>query len=77
MTKLGQQLYVKGQTAVNRLKKDEEGSTAVEFMGIAAVAVVIILMVTNYMGEGGNGGNLIQGLLDSVIGTVGKWFGGN
>ncbi|KAB8138997.1 hypothetical protein F9U64_02530 [Gracilibacillus oryzae] len=66
MTKIGQQLYVKGQTAVNRLRKDEEGSTAVEFMGIAAVAVVIIMIAMNFF-DGGQGEGLIDGLLGSII----------
>ncbi|MFC4403106.1 hypothetical protein [Gracilibacillus xinjiangensis] len=73
MTKLGQQLYVKGQTAVNRLKKDEEGSTAVEFMGIAAVAVVIIIVALNFFNKGdGKGG--VEGIFELIIGGVEKLF---
>lgn len=74
MTELGQKLYVKGQTAMNKLKRNEEGSTAVEFMGIAAVVVVIIVLLTTFFGEGNEGGNLIEGIFRSLISKVTNWF---
>lgn len=74
MTELGQKLYVKGQTAMNKLKRNEEGSTAVEFMGIAAVVVVIIVLLTTFFGEGNKGGNLIEDIFGALLRKVKSWF---
>lgn len=72
MTELGQKLYVKGQSAVNKLKRDEKGSTAVEFMGIAAVVVVIIVAIKAWMESQGKSsiGDIFGNLFDTVLG----WF---
>ena len=70
MTNFLRKLYVGTKEKMNNLIKNEEGSTAVEFMGIAAVAVVIIMLVTTYMGDGGGGGNLITSLIDIVVGGI-------
>ncbi len=75
MANLGRKLYAKGQTLMNNLKKDEEGSTAVEFMGIAAVAVVIIIIMLNFFdGDDSQGGGLIGGIFNKLLDGVLKWF---
>ena len=72
MTELGQKLYVKGQSAVNKLKRDEKGSTAVEFMGIAAVVVIIIVLITTWMKDDGK--TFIGQIFDALFDTVLGWF---
>lgn len=72
MTELGQKLYVKGQSAVNKLKRDEKGSTAVEFMGIAAVVVVIIVAIKTWMETQGK--SSIGDIFGNLFGKVLDWF---
>ncbi|HEY4601458.1 MAG TPA: hypothetical protein VIG73_09335 [Cerasibacillus sp.] len=75
MTKFGQKLYVNGRTKLNNLKNGEEGSTAVEFMGIAAVVVLIIFIFTKFFGDGGAGSSGITSILGGLIDVVSGWFG--
>lgn len=72
MTELGQKLYVKGQSAVNKLKRDEKGSTAVEFMGIAAVVIVLILLIKTWLDTKGSSSidKIFKGLFEGLLG----WF---
>lgn len=76
MTELGQKLYVKGQSAVNKLKRDEKGSTAVEFMGIAAVVVIVVVLISKWMRGSGNGliANIFEGLFGGMAELIGKAF---
>lgn len=60
---------------LNVFKKDEKGSTAVEFMGIAAVAVVIIVIIYNFFdGEDSKGGTLIGDIFDGILDGVLSWI---
>lgn len=72
MTELGQKLYVKGQSAVNKLKRDEKGSTAVEFMGIAAVVVIVVVLISKWMKGSGNG--LIADIFEGLFGGIGSFI---
>lgn len=75
MTKLGQKMYVKGRSMMDRFKKEEKGSTAVEFMGIAAVAVVVIIIIFNFFdGDDSTGGNIISNIFTNLLDGVLNWL---
>lgn len=78
MKEFGRNMFLKGQSLFNGLKKDEKGSTAVEFMGIAAVVVIVVMLIMSFLNDG-QGENwvtqIFNGLFDGVLGWIGKAFG--
>ena len=72
MKTLSQKVYSKWTTKFNRTVNNEEGSQAVEFMGIAAVVIMVIFAITKWMDSSGNG--LIEGVLGGIFDKVKEWF---
>ncbi|RLL46509.1 hypothetical protein D8M04_04690 [Oceanobacillus piezotolerans] len=62
----------KWNAKLNRTVNNEEGSQAVEFMGIAAVVIMLVIILTTWMGNQGDTG--FTGILDGIISLVSGWF---
>lgn len=64
MKKLGQTVYSKWDGAVN----NEKGSQSVEFMGIAAVVIIVLVIVGDFMNDSGS--NWITNIFEGVFSGI-------
>lgn len=53
-------MYVKAMSKVNEWKQDESGSQTLEWIGIAAVIVILVGVVSTAFAEGDFGDTLVQ-----------------
>ena len=63
-------MYVKASTRVGGLLKNERGSQTLEWIGIAAVIVILVGLVSTAFGDSDLGGTIIEkfeSLLDKMI----------
>lgn len=74
MKEFGRKMFLKGQSLIDGLKKDEKGSTAVEFMGIAAVVVIVVMLIMSFLGDG-QGESWVSQIFDGLFGGILGWIG--
>ncbi|SEP95274.1 hypothetical protein SAMN05216232_1432 [Virgibacillus subterraneus] len=69
-----QKIYVKAMNGFETLKKDERGSQTLEWIGIAAVIVIIVGVVSQAFSGGDFGTTLVQKFSDLInkIGSGGS-----
>lgn len=69
MNKLGSYLYAKAKT-IGQYTKNEKGAQAIEYVGVAAVVVVLIIALMSLFGK--EGGGIAEALVDKIKDAIDK-----
>ncbi|UJL47025.1 hypothetical protein KFZ58_03515 [Virgibacillus sp. NKC19-16] len=68
--KLMNGFYVKMMNKVEEMKKDESGSQTLEWIGIAAVIVILVGVVSTQMADADSIGEAVVGAFEGLIGDI-------